>query len=237
MGRSWRRAQNPAWPFPQPPRIRTPEDPEPGGVRPLRLFSFPGRERRCECSRSTSPSPDVEELRRARHRGTGEGFLDLRRDRRGVGEEVDLTKEQVEDFYTYLIDHGVELVEGVEHKTPPHEQPALAEDSKAAAPLDLTVEPSLDSLQLYLREIGKVPLLTADQEVRLAKRIERGDMSAKTQMMRPISASSSRSRRAISAANPSSISSRKARSASSARSSSTRDSSSRRTRPGGSARP
>jgi RNA polymerase primary sigma factor len=34
-----------------------------------------------------------------------------------------------------------------------------------------------------LREIGKVPLLTADQEVSLAKRIERGDLSAKTQMI------------------------------------------------------
>src|SRR5438445_503183 len=43
-------------------------------------------------------------------------------------------------------------------------------------------EPALDSLRLYLREIGKVPLLTADQEVYLAKRIERGDMAAKTQM-------------------------------------------------------
>ena len=88
--------------------------------------------------------PDVEELLLVTE-GQGEGVPDLRRDRRGL-EEVDLTKEQVEDFYTYLIDHGVELVEGVEHKTPPHEQPALAEDSKAAAPkLDLTVEPSLSS--------------------------------------------------------------------------------------------
>ena len=49
--------------------------------------------------------------------------------------------------------------------------------------LDLSVEPSLDSLRLYLREIGKVDLLTADQEVTLAKRIERGDMSAKTEMI------------------------------------------------------
>jgi RNA polymerase primary sigma factor len=45
------------------------------------------------------------------------------------------------------------------------------------------VEPSLDSLRLYLREIGKVPLLTADQEVCLAKRVERGDLAAKTQMI------------------------------------------------------
>ena len=53
----------------------------------------------------------------------------------------------------------------------------------SAPKLDLTVEPSLDSLRLYLREIGKVPLLTADQEVSLAKRIERGDMSAKQHMI------------------------------------------------------
>ena len=47
----------------------------------------------------------------------------------------------------------------------------------------MTVEPSLDSLQLYLREIGRVPLLTADQEVYLAKRVERGDLAAKRQMI------------------------------------------------------
>src|SRR4029078_6523985 len=87
-----------------------------------------------------------------------------------------------EDFYTYMIDHGIELHEGELHKHPPHEQPALAEEDKSAPKLDLTVEPSLDSLRLSLREIGKVPLLTADQEVYLAKRIERGDMAAKTQM-------------------------------------------------------
>ena len=49
--------------------------------------------------------------------------------------------------------------------------------------VDLTVEPSLDSLRLYLRSIGRVSLLTADQEVQLARRIERGDMAAKQQMI------------------------------------------------------
>src|ERR1035441_11034796 len=37
--------------------------------------------------------------------------------------------------------------------------------------LDLTVEPSLDSLRLYLRNLGRVPLLSAEEEVSLAKRI------------------------------------------------------------------
>ncbi len=124
--------------------------------------------------------PDVEELHKLVQDGQEKGFLSYDEIVAGL-EEVDLTKEQVEDFYTYLIDHGVELVEGEEHKAPPHEQPALAEEK--GPQLDLTVEPSLDSLRLYLREIGKVPLLTAEQEVYLAKRIERGDMTAKTQMI------------------------------------------------------
>ena len=125
--------------------------------------------------------PDVEELQKLVASGQEKGFLTYDEIVKGI-EEVELTKEQVEDFTTYLIDHGVELVEGEEHKRLPHEQPLVEEEVKAPK-LDLTVEPSLDSLRLYLREIGKVPLLTADQEVYLAKRIERGDMTAKTQMI------------------------------------------------------
>ena len=49
--------------------------------------------------------------------------------------------------------------------------------------IDLTVEPSLDSLRLYLRSIGRVPLLSAEEEVALAKRIERGDVAAKQHMV------------------------------------------------------
>jgi RNA polymerase primary sigma factor len=49
--------------------------------------------------------------------------------------------------------------------------------------VDLTVEPSLDSLRLYLGSIGRVPLLTAEEEVTLAKRIERGDVLAKQHMV------------------------------------------------------
>jgi RNA polymerase primary sigma factor len=128
--------------------------------------------------------PDIEELHKLVKDGQEKGFLTYDEIVNAL-EDVDLTKEQIEDFTTYLIDHSVELVEGEQHKSlPSAEPPAPAEDEKAAAPkLDLTVEPSLDSLRLYLREIGKVPLLTADQEVSLAKRIERGDMAAKQHMI------------------------------------------------------
>ena len=125
--------------------------------------------------------PDVEDLSKLVQEGLEKGYLTYD-EIVGAMEDVELSKEQIEDFYTYLIDHGVELMEGEQHKSLPHEQ-AEPEEEKVTPKLDLTVEPSLDSLRLYLREIGKVPLLTADQEVTLAKRIERGDMSAKTQMI------------------------------------------------------
>jgi RNA polymerase primary sigma factor len=127
--------------------------------------------------------PEVEELQKLVEQGQEKGFLTYDEIAKSV-EDVDLTKEQLEDFTTYLIDHSIELVEGEQHKALPHEQPIVPPEEVAAAPkLDLTVEPSLDSLRLYLREIGKVPLLTADQEVSLAKRIERGDERAKQHMI------------------------------------------------------
>jgi RNA polymerase primary sigma factor len=123
---------------------------------------------------------DLEALQKIVQDGLDRGSLNYDEIAAGL-EDVELSKEQIEDFYTYLIDHGVELVEGETHKHPPHEQPQPEEEKTPK--LDLSVEPSLDSLRLYLREIGKVPLLTADQEVYLAKRIERGEMVAKTQMI------------------------------------------------------
>ena len=127
--------------------------------------------------------PEVEELHKLVEQGQEKGFLTYDEIVKSL-EDVDLTKEQLEDFTTYLIDHSIELVEGEQHKALPHEQPIVPPEEVAAAPkLDLTVEPSLDSLRLYLREIGKVPLLTADQEVALAKRIERGDERAKQHMI------------------------------------------------------
>ena len=58
-----------------------------------------------------------------------------------------------------------------------------ARGAEARADLESMIEPSMDSLRLYLRSIGRVPLLTAEDEVLLAKRIERGDMGAKQHMV------------------------------------------------------
>src|SRR4029079_866211 len=142
----------------------------------------PGRKKGSMLSVETA-LPEGEELHKLVEQGQEKGFLTYDEIVKSV-EDVDLTKEQLEDFTTFLIDHSIELVEGEQHKALPHEQPIVTPEEVAAAPkLDLTVEPSLDSLRLYLREIGTVALLTADQEVSLAKRIERGDERAKQHMI------------------------------------------------------
>src|SRR5205814_8370192 len=55
--------------------------------------------------------------------------------------------------------------------------------AKNAPALEESSEISTDSLQLFLKDVGKVDLLTAAQEVELAKRIERGDHRAKQEMV------------------------------------------------------
>jgi RNA polymerase primary sigma factor len=96
-------------------------------------------------------------------------------------EEVEVTKEQISGLHAHLVEQGVEVMaeEGVDAYKEAREEAT----NGAAKKLDLTVEPSLDSLRLYLRSIGQVELLTGPQEVELAKRIERGDMLAKRQMV------------------------------------------------------
>jgi RNA polymerase primary sigma factor len=111
-------------------------------------------------------------------------------------EEVEVTKEQVRELHAYLSEQGIDVVgsDGRNATSEGARVEAVAEARKARASgsivdgpkkpeLDLTVEPSLDSLRLYLRSIGRVPLLTADLEIALAKRIERGDMDAKQHMV------------------------------------------------------
>src|SRR5438105_15670499 len=90
--------------------------------------------------------PEVEELQKLVIDGHEKGFLSYDEIVKGL-EDVELTKEQVEDFYTHLIERGIDLVEGERHKTPPHEQPQPEDEQGPAIPkLDLTVEPPLDAL-------------------------------------------------------------------------------------------
>ncbi len=128
------------------------------------------------------PFAEPEELRGLIALGRERGYLTFEQIATTL-EEVEVTKEQISGLHTHLVEQGVEVLaeEGVDAYKEQREEALSAAAKKSG--LDLTVEPNLDSLRLYLRSIGQVELLTAAQEVELAKRIERGDMLAKRQMV------------------------------------------------------
>jgi len=82
-------------------------------------------------------------------------------------DELELEPLQVDDFHRALDELNVKVVV-------PADEPVLDETTR---------ELSTDSLQLFLKDIGKIGLLTAAREVELAKRIETGDMRAKEAMI------------------------------------------------------
>jgi RNA polymerase primary sigma factor len=128
-------------------------------------------------------------------------------------EDAEVSPQQTQDLLSYLEEHGIEVLAAGESVPELHPHGAVRSDDPTVHPLggaeasehdpgdenvselgarleelkrpdiDLTVEPSLDSLRLYLRSIGRVPLLSAEEEVALAKRIERGDIAAKQHMV------------------------------------------------------
>ena len=98
-------------------------------------------------------------------------------------EEVEVTKEQVAGLHAHLVENGIEVIAEDGVSAYKEQRAESVNGAGRKQELDLTIEPSLDSLRLYLRSIGRVDLLTASQEVELAKRIERGDMIAKRQMV------------------------------------------------------
>ena len=145
---------------------------------------------------------ETEELKALATSGKERGYLTFDAVAEAVS-ELDINRGQVEELNSWLSDQGIDLVSQEESdlRVPAAEEaPAPLEASEtiesehvplpsgsAAVPAvaagEAGSDANLDSLRLYLRSIGQVDLLTAQQEVELAKRIERGDMDAKRQMV------------------------------------------------------
>ncbi|MER3409785.1 MAG: RNA polymerase subunit sigma-70 [Thermoleophilia bacterium] len=110
-------------------------------------------------------TPAVEELLQ---QAEGDGYVRL-----SQIEELGLADEEAEDLYELLEARGVEVRDDLGRE----EAPAVTYANGDLA------EATTDALQLFLNEVGRYPLLTAREEVELAKRIERGDVAAKHRMI------------------------------------------------------
>ncbi|WP_458121715.1 RNA polymerase sigma factor RpoD [Paenibacillus sp. Z6-24] len=98
----------------------------------------------------------------------------------------DQDAEQIDEFYEQLGDMGIEVInEGDEEITTDSENERESGDNEFSFDDDLALPPGIkinDPVRMYLKEIGRVPLLSADSEVELAKRIEQGDEEAKRRL-------------------------------------------------------
>ncbi|MBR1989139.1 MAG: sigma-70 family RNA polymerase sigma factor, partial [Firmicutes bacterium] len=111
-----------------------------------------------------------------------------------VLDATDLDKNQMDDIYDALISKDIEIVS--EHEPDDFdvllnedidltEDPDIIMDESADIDLDASIPKGIavdDPVRMYLKEIGKVPLLSADEEIELAKRMEQGDEAAKKRL-------------------------------------------------------
>jgi len=92
-------------------------------------------------------------------------------------EEIEIEPDQIEKIYETVENMGIDVVGDIE---PEMDDIQLTEED-----LDLSIPEGIsidDPVRMYLKEIGKVPLLTADEEIELAKRMEKGDQAAKKRL-------------------------------------------------------
>ncbi len=111
-----------------------------------------------------------------------------------VLEATDLDKNQMDDIYEALMSKDIEIVSETEpddfdillnDDVDLPEDPDLIMDEPADVDLESSLPKGIavdDPVRMYLKEIGKVPLLSADEEIELAKRMEQGDEEAKKRL-------------------------------------------------------
>lgn len=96
-------------------------------------------------------------------------------------EHIELSTEQIEKIYEVLESMGIEVLGQVKATTEVVEEDEEEEEEE----IDLSVPEGIaidDPVRMYLKEIGKVPLLSSEDEISLAQRIENGDQIAKKKL-------------------------------------------------------
>ena len=124
----------------------------------------------------------LEEVKDLINKGREEGILTTEEITETLS-NLELAKEQIENIYDVIQNLGIEVVSEEDDNIDSIIQ-RKKDQEILKKKLDFSVKsPTNDPVRMYLKEIGKVRLLTAAEEVQLAKRIEKGDMTAKSRLV------------------------------------------------------
>ena len=134
---------------------------------------------------TTTPVPDKKTvMKELAEQGKAKGQLSTKEILDAIC-EIDFDPEQLEKFYDSLETMGVEIVEDDFDDIPLEDiEIAVTGSSSPATPEDTSAENIAidDPVKVYLKEIGRVPLLTPEEEIDLAIRISKGDANAKKRL-------------------------------------------------------
>ncbi len=120
----------------------------------------------------------IDNVRDLLHEGREKGFVTYEDIEKKMPKDF-LTADILDNIYMNLMELGVDVIDEPKTKVDPSEGETVLLSPSADDMGDLEDLPLSDPVRMYLREIGKIPLLTSEDEVKLAKGVEAGDTSCK----------------------------------------------------------
>jgi RNA polymerase primary sigma factor len=145
--------------------------------------SSPGKDGKRTLSKEKA-LPNIEGIKELIAKGKRKGIISYR-EIMDTLEQVDLSPDQIDEVYETLTSNGIEILPDTSDDISDDQEAFPGEGEEEEVEIDLTIPEGIaldDPVRMYLKEIGRVPLLSAIEEIELARKVEAGDEYAKRRL-------------------------------------------------------